>query len=386
MVAIEFWQNLPPEARDFLVGLAGKLVEGVLKRLASTLGTALRGTAEEQALRAALTEAAAHFLACLDLPEGQEAREDWAGHIDALLRPVFADQRVQEALTDAVLHQGRPKAVDVAPFRAAWADHYGPDAEADLPWREGQSLETAVRAFARAFEHEAESRPELHTFLLAARLKRVVDRLEQGVPVERMDDLLTAVQRLGDQQDQLLALFTHLAWMGYGVRVEGDVANSVIITGDNNQVLVADRGLLTRLFVALPDRERMLTEYRAHLRRTHALLDLRGLTLPQIHGRLLDPSLVRIPLDRVYIRLRALPREGRPEIPPPPDAPEAMARYVRERREQQERLSGGEAIPPERAVQEHPSLVILGAPGAGKSTFLRHLTWAEAAEAGALPR
>lgn len=117
MIAIEFWQNLLPEAQDFIASLAGKLAEDVLERVASALGTALRGTPEEQALRAALTQAGAAFLACLDIQS--EEQKAWEGLIDDFLRPLFADGRVQEALTDAVLHQGRPEAVDVAPFRAA---------------------------------------------------------------------------------------------------------------------------------------------------------------------------------------------------------------------------------------------------------------------------
>jgi len=335
MVAIEFWQNLPPEARDLLVGLAGKLAEGVLKRIASTLGTALRGTAEEQALRAVLTQAVAAFLACLDLPEEPGARKRWEKQAHRTLRPIFADVRVQEALVDAVLHQGRPEGVDVAPFRAAWADHYGPGAEADLPWRKGQSLETAVLAFARAFEHEAEARRDLLLFLVAARLKRL---LEVGARAEEIESLVQDMLRLTEQQVSLLE----------------------------------------RLIRQFPDEQqcraeaiRQIALYRRALIRYCESLPY--VSLPGARGK-------RPPLSTLYVRRRAQRKPGEREnetlIPPPPPsaAPPPLYHPVGEGRG----MGGGvrapslERLPTTEAVRRHPHLVLLGEPGAGKSTWLRY--------------
>ncbi len=123
MTLPDLWQNLPPEARDFLLGLAGKSAEGLVKKVAAALGTPLRGT-PEQALRDCLTAAVAVFLACLDLPEDPALRaKDW-GHIEDLL----LGEAVQEALIQAVLHEGAPKTVDPVPFRQALD-------ETNLPWR-----------------------------------------------------------------------------------------------------------------------------------------------------------------------------------------------------------------------------------------------------------
>ena len=386
MTLTDIWQTLPREAQSFLLDLAGKLAEALFKGAASTLRAAVRGAEAKQALRESLTRAVAAFLACLELPEGLQER-DWEDHIQTLLGPIFADPGVQEALLRAVLYEGRPEAVDIAPFRAAWEARYGEGGEATLPWREGQSLETAARAFARAFEEEVRSRPALHTFLLTALLRQVADRLRRGVPVEGMDALIGAVERLTQQQERLIALFIDLARQGYSVSVQGDVTGTLIITGDNNKVIISDGGRLTALFRRLPELTQALAEYRAHIRRTCALLPLEGLALPEIHGRPLDPTRLRIPLDRVYIRLRALPYRDRPEGP---EDARTLARYLRDRhleyRQWEERRPTAESqtIPPEEAVDRHHQLVILGPPGAGKSTFLRHLAWAWA-ETDALP-
>ena len=391
MTLTDIWQTLPPEAQSFLLDLAGKLagklVEALFKGAASTRRAAVRGAEAKQALRESLTRAVAAFLACLELPEGLQERWDWEAHIQTLLGPIFADPDVQEALLRAVLYEGRPEAVDIAPFRAAWEARYGEGGEATLPWREGQSLETAARAFARAFEEEVRSRPALHTFLLTALLRQVADRLRRGVPVEGMDALIGAVERLTQQQEHLIALFIDLARQGYSVSVQGDVTGTFIITGDNNKVIIPDGGRLTALFRRLPELTQALAEYRAHIRRTCALLPLEGLALPEIHGRPLDPTRLRIPLDRVYIRLRALPYRDRPEGP---EDARTLARYLRDRhleyRQWEERRPTAESqtILPEEAVDRHHQLVILGPPGAGKSTFLRHLAWAWA-ETDALP-
>jgi hypothetical protein len=116
MTLTDIWQTLPPEAQSFLLDLAGKLVEALFKGAASTLRAAVRGAEAKQALRESLTRAVAAFLASLELPEGLQERWDWEAHIQTLLGPIFADPDVQEALLRAVLYEGRPEAVDIAPF------------------------------------------------------------------------------------------------------------------------------------------------------------------------------------------------------------------------------------------------------------------------------
>jgi len=130
----------------------------------------------------------------------------------------------------------------------------------------------------------------------------------------------------------------------------------------------------------------LLGEYRAYLRRLYADLPLAGIPVP------LD---VTLPLDRVYIKLRALPereeaarREA--ELPPGRDEelPRKLGDHLWRRREKREKASrhreGAEAISPEEAIARQDRLAILGEAGAGKSTLLRHLAWEWAGDPEAL--
>jgi len=126
-----------------------------------------------------------------------------------------------------------------------------------------------------------------------------------------------------------------------------------------------------------------LADYRIYLRRLYADLPLSGIPVP------LD---VTLPLDRVYIKLRALPkqeeaahRKAALHSDSDKELPRRLAeRLWRQREEWEEweeaacRLEKAQSIPPEEAIARHDHLVILGDAGAGKSTLLRHLAWERA--------
>jgi HEAT repeat protein len=129
----------------------------------------------------------------------------------------------------------------------------------------------------------------------------------------------------------------------------------------------------------------LLGEYRAYLRRLYAGLPLAGIPVP------LD---VTLPLDRVYIKLRALPEQeeaARREAALPSDSDEELPHMLAERlwsrREEWEeaarRVEEARPIPPEEAIARHERLAILGDAGAGKSTLLRHLAWERAGDSQA---
>jgi hypothetical protein len=126
-----------------------------------------------------------------------------------------------------------------------------------------------------------------------------------------------------------------------------------------------------------PERPADLADYRAHLRRLYADLPLSGIPVP------LD---VTLPLDRVYIRLRALSEREealRQAAAPPSDLkkemPHRLAELLWRHREEMEEatrpLEETQPIPPEEAIARHDRLAVLGEAGAGKSTLLRHLAW-----------
>ena len=131
-----------------------------------------------------------------------------------------------------------------------------------------------------------------------------------------------------------------------------------------------------------PERPALLADYRAHLRRLCADLPLSGIPVP------LD---VTLPLDRVYIKLRALPEReeaARRKAALPSDRGEELPRKLagrlwRRREEGEEaarRLEEAKPVLPEEAIAQHDRLVILGEAGAGKSTLLRHLAWERAGD------
>ncbi|GEM_PF-3193554 len=122
----------------------------------------------------------------------------------------------------------------------------------------------------------------------------------------------------------------------------------------------------------------LLQEYRAYLYRTYAELNLRGIALPQVQGKPLDPTRIHIPLEKVYIKLRARPREKQEHPQDEQSLVEHVRRQQEQRRKWEEETHRAEIIAPEEAIRKHAQLVILGPPGAGKTTFLRHLAWARA--------
>ena len=127
----------------------------------------------------------------------------------------------------------------------------------------------------------------------------------------------------------------------------------------------------------LPPVEEPLADYRALLRRMYADLPLAGIPVPL--GLIL-------PLDRVYIKLRALPqgdeaapREDTLHTDQAREASRRLGERLWQQREEVEetprRPNETQPIPPEEALARHERVVLLGEAGSGKSTLLRHLTW-----------
>jgi len=130
--------------------------------------------------------------------------------------------------------------------------------------------------------------------------------------------------------------------------------------------------------------------YLAHLANTYRWLDFRGI--------LQTRKPVMLPLAEIYVALRAAPTGGPERVREAAwqerEELDSRGRITVREIEETERRARQERITAADALREHARLVILGDPGAGKSTFLKYLAlglaegWAEkklGLEAGLLP-
>jgi len=179
-----------------------------------------------------------------------------------------------------------------------------------------------------------------------------------------------------------------------GDEVHGD--EHVFIGNFQNAHITIDAGPSK---LSLAEMAALLAEHRTWLLADTARVDLRGIPLPQtVDGRRISLDL---PLERIYVRLRAMPEERRR------NEEEGMRRAIEEKaaraetddylrlvdrlgeylyaRLEHERTDQG-PVDPEAALRQHGRLIVLGPPGAGKSTLLRRLARQAAADPqGPLP-
>jgi uncharacterized protein (UPF0147 family) len=358
------WASLTDDEKTLLVEAAHALGADLAEAVMSRLQDHACRLAPPEAVRRALTQAGAAFIAGLERPQDPHEVGQWAVELTASLSPFFADERVRTALIDPPLHASSTGATALGPIEEAWAEHVSSGADPSLStWRSGAGLSQAADAFAWAFEHAVTGHPDLQACLLAGQVREVIDRIGRGEAPQDAPDALRAVEDLATARETLHALFAHLARMGYsprGIETRGEAAGSVITTPSAGQVFIPDRGNLAWLFHQLPDREQVLAVYRAHLRRSCARLPLSGLAMPTIGGHPIDSGAVRLPLRRPAV----LPRFA-------PSTPTAAGRA---------------AQPPlEEILASRPQLVILGASGSGKSVLLRHLAWIGADDPDTVP-
>ena len=162
--------------------------------------------------------------------------------------------------------------------------------------------------------------------------------------------------------------------------------------GPNNVNLIIGKDIVQ---IVLPDRTiklgteeqtAHLAEYRAFVRKRFAYLQLAGIPPVSLRGD--------IPLDRVYIKLRALPEQRYSQEATTPSTKDSSLdetlsavrrlgeqqwqQWQEEKRREREQF----AITAEEALKDR-CLVMLGVPGAGKSTLMRYLARRYAADPNA---
>ncbi|HEC36112.1 MAG TPA: hypothetical protein ENI39_06210 [Anaerolineae bacterium] len=180
-----------------ILSLTNKLALSLVDRGLRALGVTPRDDDSRKALHEALTHAIAGFLACVQLPKDRTGTEVWLKHFEGLLEEFFTDERVASTLVNAVLCEACPQAISVETVQAVWDEHFGAGGASRISWRKGHDLSTAVRELAAALEHEAEKRSELHTFLIASRLKRLVPSTAALSPDVLLAEYRRYVQRTG---------------------------------------------------------------------------------------------------------------------------------------------------------------------------------------------
>lgn len=177
-----------------------------------------------------------------------------------------------------------------------------------------------------------------------------------------------------------------LALGAHSVAIGGDLRDATLVTGDNNlvgnTVLIAEQttaALLRALRVDRPTTDQLRTatqQYLEFLLNRYRYLDFRGMGMA-------DRVALRLPLVEMYV-----PLKGRIEMPKGETWTRELLLAGRKATAEEvaaigERLS--EPQPLLDLLTKHAGLVILGDPGAGKTTFLKYLALCLALGEEALP-
>ncbi len=164
------------------------------------------------------------------------------------------------------------------------------------------------------------------------------------------------------------------------------------------QIAIGDGATLTQ-GITQQETTALLKAYRQRVLEETRHVQLLGIPLPRDQeGKRLH---LHVPLDRVYIRIQALPEtKKRQAMQAERQAVEEVSRglddalfmiqqlgeYLYRRGESYRAEARAKPVDPEEALREHKRLVILGAPGAGKTTLLRYLARrASEAEQASIP-
>ena len=314
---------LPPELRDLLIGLAGDIVGKLLDATGRGVRKLFAGDPQQNALRRAVAQALADaFHDQLDEPE---LFKHYVG--------VFAEWAGRDEVTEQLTQLIDPRP-DIQPDMAllrrefeALPDGYDPD------WL-GVPFEQTVLRFIQAFRDAAGGEPALEGTLKIQLLRQAVARLE-GI---RGDTAATArhTERAADNLEQLNAV-AQAFWRQHAP---------------------------TQSRLDPAERQKITVRYLAYLVDRYRYLDFKGMGMS-------DRVSFSLPLVTMYVPLKA-----RTQL----TYGETWTRNLR----LAGRVPSGEELdtlgqrlskpqPVLELLREYGSLILLGDPGAGKTTFLKYL-------------
>ena len=171
----------------------------------------------------------------------------------------------------------------------------------------------------------------------------------------------------------------------HDTQITGDI-HGPVHTGSGDIYLFNQAQMVT---LTEQEKKTLLDEYATWQRKIYAYLPLLGIPLP----RQFDTD---IQLDKIYIKLRALPQQRQSEditsfkhsvtLEDALQFVKSFGELQWQRYQESDPSSmlegrfSDEIILPEQAISNHNNVVIIGLPGSGKSTLLRHITWEQANE------
>lgn len=184
--------------------------------------------------------------------------------------------------------------------------------------------------------------------LLQAAIKGQADALRKLI------ELIGKIEGQEQEIRHVLTMLTQASAGHRGVQISGDVTQSIIITGDGNQIQLSDGGRLARWWQEIgPDPSALLPQYLARVADAYA-----PLFFPLAH--LSQP----IPLHEVYVDLPIIK----------PQTEETLFRPLHPG----QRLSGEQLREADELLQRSDRAALVGIMGAGKTTALRYLAWSYA--------
>ena len=309
-----FWNNLPIDVQTLLIGAGGELTGSITERIIIRLGKAFQKKPLEIALKKSLHKSGAIFISYLDIPCQEGELEIWLRHILSLLNSIFRDEVYLSILEDCVLHGNKDRNLEMT-IISLWSKYYGGGGELTLPWRKNFGLVDATNALIDTFEYESKSEPQLHSFLVASRLKNILRLLEQGLQINGLENLVNSIRKLTEQQSQFGNLIQFLSYWGISIHENGIlfIDQPRIFTSQDTSIenIFSILKQARKQFIENEDNEKFmyLSDFRTHIKHINEFHQIRNISL--LLPKSIIPASIRIPIENNFIKVKMWQYEQR---------------------------------------------------------------------------